>query len=288
MNENNRHIGESRLLGKPKKPLHIMLKEECVKPEHLSEKIITEVFQPLLKEFTEDIQHQIDAASQHGIAVSNEFGTDEYISVSQKTLTDAFNKIWNKIEDITGEPITGIIMTVTPGYFISEDGADVHITARCAEEASVFEKLSFYINGSLLSEVENTDFYETDTHISETSVIKCVAKIMGIEYERSQVVTHHSSFFLGAGNDYSDVMDVEHTIPITNGMRGKYDVTCEDGDHIIVVVGDTLKEGFIRADINGFEIPFTETTVTVNNTKFKVFTSVNTYSAGTYNIDING
>ena len=67
-----------------------------------------------------------------------------------------------------------------------------------------------------------------------------------------------------------------------------YDITCVDNDHIIIVMSEGLRPGFIRADMNSFEIPFEETTVTIDNKNYSVFTSRNTYEAGTYNIDING
>ena len=129
---------------------------------------------------------------------------------------------------------------------------------------------------------------EFDTEINETSVVRCVAKILGVEYTEQKVITHYSSLWLGAGSTYADVMNLTRLIPIANGMRGAYNIDVEGGDKIIVVVGEHLREGFIRADINGVEIPFTEEVKTINRNKYSVFTSENTYQAGTYNIDING
>jgi hypothetical protein len=71
-------------------------------------------------------------------------------------------------------------------------------------------------------------------------------------------------------------------------MRGAHDVEVGDGEHIIIVLGDSLAPGFIRADINGVEIAFDETSVVVDEKIYKVLTSENTYQEGTYNIDING
>jgi hypothetical protein len=203
-------------------------------------------------------------------------------------MTDAINKLWQKLEDMTGEVLQGINMVVTPDYFISEDGCNVHIKANTVETNGIFEHIAFYINGTLLTEASNVDFFEYNTTINETSVIKCIAKIMGVEYTREKLITHYNSFWLGAGSTYSDIMDVEHVIPITNGMRGAYDVNVTQGQHIIVVVGESLASGFLRADLNSVEIPFTESTVTVDGKNYKVFTSEEAYSAGTYNIDING
>lgn len=241
-----------------------------------------------LKAKDKDLQNQIDSLEIAGVAVSNEFGTDPHISISQKTMTDAINKLWQKLEDMTGEVLQGISTSVTPDYFISEDGCSVHISANTVETNGIFEHIAFYGNGSLITEADNVDFFEYDTEITETTIIKCVAKIMGVEYTRQQIVTHYNSFWLGAGSTYSDIMDVEHVIPITNGMRGAYDVDVAQGQHIIIVVGESLAGGFLRADLNSVEINFTESTVTVDGKNYKVFTSDEVYSAGTYNIDING
>lgn len=264
--------------------------DKAVTPEKLSDRIVPEVIEPLLKPLRDkdtDLQNQIDSFNEHGLSVSNEFGDDPHIGVSQKTLTDTFNRIWSKIEDITGESLHGISMVVSPTYFIGEDGCNVHITANTAGTTGIFEKIQFFINGELLTEAENVDYFEYDTQIEETSVVMCKAKILGIEYTEQKVVTHYSSFWLGAGSTYSDIMDVEHVIPITNGMRGAYNVHVEEDQKIIIVVGDRLREGFIRADLNGSEIQFTEQSVTVDGRQYTVLTS-EPWNAGDYNIDING
>jgi hypothetical protein len=70
--------------------------------------------------------------------------------------------------------------------------------------------------------------------------------------------------------------------------RAAKDVTLTSGQHIIIVMGQYMRPGFIRADINGVEIEFTESTYIENGNTYAVLTSVNTYQSGTYNIDING
>ena len=241
------------------------------------------------RELAKDLQNQIDSLEIAGVAVSNEFGTDPHISISQQTMTDAINKLWEKLEEITGEIYQGINMVVTPEYFISEDGASVHITASTVDANGIFEHIAFYANGALIAEASNVDYFEHDFHVDETTVIMCKAKILGVEYTRQHVITHYNSFWLGAGATYSDIMDdVEHVIPITNGMRGAYNVDVAQGQHIIIIVGESLAGGFLRADLNSVEINFTESTVTLDGKNYKVFTSDEAYSADTYNIDING
>lgn len=282
MADKQKYIGKAEMKNPPSKPLLFKLKERSVFLKHLADEVLNRINK------VDDLQNQIDGIHEHGVAVSNEFGTDPHISISQKTLTGAINKLWQKIEDITGESLQGIDLTVTPGYYIGEEGADIHISANTVETNGIFEHIAFYINGTLIAEADNVESFEYDAEINETSVVKCIAKILGVEYERQQIVTHYNSFWLGAGTSYLDVMTVANLRPIANGMRGAYDIDAAEDDHIIIVVGESLAQGFIRADLNGFEIPFTESTVTVDGNTYKVFTSEDTYIAGTYNIDING
>lgn len=248
------------------------------------------ITQKKLSEEHESVWSAINSIEQSlaEISPANEFGDSTDKAPSQKIVTDALQRLWQKLEELTGDTYQGITMVVTPSYFIGESGEVVEISASSSEATGIFEHIAFYINGVLLSEASNVESYECTAQIYNTSTIKCVAKIMGIEYTKEKTVTHYNSFWLGAGDTYEDIMDVGHVIPITNGMRGSYNISVNNGDHIIIVVGSSLRGGFIRADLNSVEIPFEETSETVDGLPYRIFTSVNTYMAGDYNIDING
>ena len=235
-----------------------------------------------------NLLNEIRSAGAHGYALTGLFGDSTLIGIHQKALTEAFNAIWQKMEEITGESLLGISMNVSPEYFIGENGCTAHITANTASTAGTFEHIAFYVDGELVREEENTDYLAFDVTLYQTSVIKCVAKILGVEYVMQKVVTHYNSFWLGAGRNYQSVMDLDHIIPITEGMRGSHDVEFNAGDRIFIIIGESLRHGFTRADMNGVEIQFTESTVTFGDNIYKVLTSVNTYDNGIYNIDING
>ena len=297
MTEKETQIGRAKMKQPPQLPLSFKLKCRAVKTKHLDCKSVTPdklsddsiaYFKNAFKKEIDDLQNQIDAYNEHGVFVSNEFGDDPHIGISQKVITQAINKLWQKIEDITGEMLQGIYMTVDRDYFISEDGATVHITANTVEANGIFEKIQFIGNGELIAEYENTDFVEFDHHLDESTVIKCVAKIMGIEYSREKIITHYNSFFIGAGTSYEDIMNVEHVQAITRGIRGQYEIIAEEDDHIIIVLGNSLRQAFMRADISFTEIEFTEQEVTIDDKTYAVLTSVNTYNAGTYKVFING
>jgi hypothetical protein len=109
-----------------------------------------------------------------------------------------------------------------------------------------------------------------------------------VEYTRQQVITHYNSFWIGAGDAYQDIMDLEHLIPITEGLRGGHDVEVGEGEHIILILGETFRPEFMRADISFAEILFNESVVTIDGKNYAVLVSQDTYQAGTYNVFING
>lgn len=98
---------------------------------------------------------------------------------------------------------------------------------------------------------------------------------------------YENVFFMGAGDDYTDVLGSACMKPVNKSMKISTNVTCEDGDNVILVILNSFRSNFLRADMNGFEIPFTESTETVDGNLYNILVSENTYQAGTYNIEIN-
>ena len=206
-------------------------------------------------------------------------------------MTGAINKLWQKIEDITGEILQGINMVVTPTFFVSEDGCDVHISANTVETNGIFEKIQFFVDGESIYEDTFKEYVSFDHHLDIKNeydyVIMCKAKIMGVEYTRQQIVTRYNEFYIGAGATYADVMDSAHARQLNGTMRHNYDITFAEGDKLVIVMGATLRPGFIRADLNGAEIELTEETVLIDGKQYVVLTS-DTWNEGDYNVDING
>ena len=282
MNYIDKNIGSSKMKEQPSKPLVFKMKDKSVLQKHLSDEVKNRI------DKVDDLQNQIDSLTDpHGAAISNEFGNDPMIGISQKTLTEAFNKVWAKIDELSGEVSNDLEMTVTPEYYIGEDGCIVHFSADSEGLSGIFEHIKFLADGVVVAEADNVATFEGDITINDTTVIRCEAQVMGVLHVKEKTVNHFSSFYLGAGTQYSDVMDVEHLINIDGGVGGRYEVTCEEGDRIYIVMGEAFRPSFERADMNGFEIPFNESTETVDGKVYVVLESVNTYTAGTYEININ-
>lgn len=295
MADKQKYIGKSKMKDTPQKPFQLILSRQALNKiaakarEELTPDLVA--LEDRMKEADADLQNQIDSINAHGVSVSNEFGTDPHIGVSQKTLTEAFNKLWQKLEDMTGEVLQGINMVVTPTYFVSEDGCDVHISANTVDTNGIFEKIQFFVDSESIYEDTFTEYVSFDHHLDIKNkydyVIMCKAKIVGVEYTRQQIVTRYNEFYIGAGSTYSDVMDSAHARQLNGTMRHNYDVEFNNGDKLIIVMGASLRPGFIRADLNGAEIALAEETVTIDDKDYVVFTS-EAWSEGMYNIDING
>ena len=106
-----------------------------------TEKIVDEAVTP--EKLEASLLNEIRSAGAHGYALATQFGDSDLIGISQKTLTNAINRIWDKIEDITGETLRGISMSVNPEYFIS-GSTIVNITANAVEASGLFEHIAFY------------------------------------------------------------------------------------------------------------------------------------------------
>ena len=280
-NNKQDYLGRSAVKGKPQKGLKFNLSEQAL--SKVAAKAREEVTPDL-----NDLQNQIDSLTDpHGAAISNNFGDNPLIGISQKTITEAFNTVWDKIDEITGKDQDAIEMTVTPEYYIGEDGCTVNYSATSTGLSGIFEHIEFLVNGVKIDEADNVEELSGSTHINGTSVITCNAKVMGKVRTVEKTINNYSSFYLGAGTQYSDIMDVEHVINFDGTVSGRDDVTCAQGDRIYIVMDSGFRSSFSRADMNGFEIPFNESTETVDNKEYVVLESVNTYMAGTYEININ-
>ena len=279
MAEKEQYIGKSLIKGSPKGPLKFKIGPKAVKPENLADDCFDTDKIPDGAITTEKIAK--------GAVTLEKISSDISSSLLALVIKDV-SIIWDKIAEITGEQLQDLTFSVSPKYFISEDGIPVHISASSVGNNAMFDYITFYINGAVVAEAMGTDILEYDTAITDTSEIKYKASIMGTEYSGAEVVVHYNSYWIGAGNVYTDVMDIGHLIPITEGMRSVQDINFHEGERLFIILGSSLRDQFYRADLNGMEIPFNETVVTIEGKQYNILSSENQFTSGMHNIDING
>ena len=267
----NRHIGRGEI--------HADRFAPCVETDWLIP-ILNAKCRELMKQIME-LRQLVTSYTESGIALSNHLGSNTDIGITQKAITDEFVRVWDKLNEITGEPGNGICVKITPDVFISE--FDGHVQVTVTSNDRVFEKVKIFVNDEIAIEKDYTQGFIGELTLSETSVVRTVVQIMGIEYTDIKIVTKLFPFFIGSGQIWQDAETVENAQTYKGHLNGSYDVTVNnDGDKIYVIIPKRLSYQMIRIDMNGFEVPV----VTHEHDDLLIYESTNTYTAGRYNLDI--
>ncbi len=243
-------------------------------------------------DITNELYDAIRALQVGGVALSQQFGDRTDIGISQKTLTKALGKFWEKMEEITGETYMDFTLTVTPQITYSESTASLTITADCSDAISNFDSIKIYADDELIAESSDVSEFTISHIISNTTVIRAVGVILGKTFTKTFTAIKEVPFFMGSGEAYTDIVNETCRKELVGTLEGDYDVTVEDNKYIFIIIPYSKREEFRRAnmsygaDMNGFEIPLNEP-VELEEQDMVVYQSVNRYEAGSYNIDIN-
>ena len=326
MLEKQQNIGKSALNDTPDKPLRFKLGKDVVKtdniadeavtPEKLSSKVkdnwlnptldtmFNERIRPLIenlekndaaidknyKSITQELYSMIASLQVGGIALSQKFGYREDIGISQKTLTKAIGRIWDELGTLTGKTYMDYTLTVQPTFIPKEGVTTVTVTADCSEAISDFDSIKFYVNEVLKAESHDVTRYIENLTIENegVSTIKAVGVIFGKTITKESQVTKILPFFMGSGQNYQEVMVPECQKELIGTLEGDYDVTIRNtGDYMFIIIPVSHKDEFRRADMNGLGLKVEIPLSAEEHEDFVVYKSLNTYKAGTYNIDID-
>lgn len=237
----------------------------------------------------QDIDNKIDSflESIGGTAISTKFGNSDLVGISQRVLTESINRIWDKIDELTGEDHRHINMIITPDFFIGDE-CTITMAASATETGGIFDYIEFLINGQSFegNSAESVNSFTCTSTITEECDVTCNVRILGQEYSVTKHVGHNDGFWIGAGSSYSDVFNNQHAVRLNN-FKGNYNITFAQNNYLFIIVPSQHSDIFTRADLNGIEIPMISETITVDDTNYIVYKSSSSYSAGNYNIDIN-
>lgn len=235
---------------------------------------------------TNELYDMVESLQVGGIALSNQFGNRTDIGITQKALTKAIGKIWDELSTITGKNYLTFNLTVSPAASYTEEPVTVEITADCSESISNFDSIKIYKDDVLVAESSDIEVFTTSITTDKTATIKAVGYILGKEVIKETQAIVQAPFFMGSGQNYTDVMTPECLKEIEGSLQGDYDVTVKNtNEYIFIIIPASRREEFRRAklDMNGFEIPLTVSDID----SLIICKTLNTYQAGTYNIDID-
>lgn len=307
-NTEEKRIGESLLSGTPQKAYVLKLKEGSVTTDKLASKAVTaekigddvvpEIINPnvdpKIAALAASVQVKIDeiwdiinSAAHEGPYFEQCLGEKEHMGISQKVITDNINNIWNMFNTITGSEETELTMTVTPTYF-DDDSCVLRISAS-SNGPTAFDTLRFFVGTELIYEEHNISSVDDITFtVTDSCTVKCQAIILGKPYYAEQRISKYAELWIGGGSAYDDVRDPEdlnkNRYEITGSLAGTYNISVINNDYIFIIMSEVLAEGFIKAEMDGFEIPFIRHDDTPSG--YVCFQSANTYIGGNYNIDL--
>ena len=107
--------------------------------------------------------------------------------------------------------------------------------------------------------------------------------VLGQIYTETKTITMTSDFFVGAGQGYEDVYNTRWARPYDGSPQGQYSIAVTQGQRIIVIIPTSEASKIEQIEMNDFNIPMDVSTYG----NYTIYTSINTYNAGTYIIDIN-
>ena len=238
----------------------------------------------------QELYSMIASLQVGGIALSGKFGDRTDIGIHQKALTKAIGKLWDELATVTGKTYMDFTLTVQPTFIAKEGSATVTASADCADSIMDFESIKFYVNDELKAESHDVSVFTHNLVIENDNIstVKAVGVIMGKRIVKETQVEKLFPFFMGSGQNYTDATNLECQKELIGTLEGDYDVTIKHtGDYMFIIIPASHKDEFRRADMNGLGLKVEIPLSAEEHEDFVVYKSLNTYKAGTYNIDID-
>ena len=203
------------------------------------------------------------------------------MGVTQKTLTETISKLYTLIGDTIGIDMNNVEITITPDSFFKNEAAVVNISVIAMY--GLLDSVKVYFDGEKVLERTTVQAFSENLTVSKTTTIKVEVVLFGRSYVEEKTVQMSSDFFIGAGASYEDIYNPSYSRTYDGNPTGSYKVQVEEGQRIIIILPTADVSKIEQIEMNDFNIPMDTTTFGI----YTAYTSLNTYQAGTYTIDIN-
>lgn len=300
MSINKKLLGEAELIKKPQKKLNLTIKDGAITSGKIKDKAITarklgddvlaSVILPLINQVRDNLQNQIDALEVAGVALSGDFGDSTTIGIHQKKLTESYRDMMEIADEISGEYKYGFGMTLTESF---RDGMKYASVMAWVPVPKIFESVQFFINDTPDGNpTYNTSGADIEIPIGRETIVKCVGVIDGITYTKKMKIEAANFAEIKTCQDSSFIFRIEPNTIVEKGSCISKDITFGQGSHLQICI-PSQTDVFLRADMNGIEIPMEMRTqqqmdqIIGSNIIYNVYTSIDGFTAGTYNIDFN-
>ena len=257
-NNKQDYLGRSTVKGKPQKGLKFNLSEQAL--SKIAAKAREEVTPDLY-----DLQNQVDSIQIHGLAVSNEFGNDPHIGISQKKLSEEHIE---RLETETNlqEQINAIVadkavvnLTATPSTVFVGNEATINLGATTNTEASsiIIKKGSTVIaSGSGMSLSGSDTITPSAAGNTTYNAEFVIADLQKAATPKSVAAVHRIYYGAAAANDWESITNYDHT-PRTSPSGVTYNVNiATNGQHVFFIIpASMIGNKTVTAKKNGFNFP---------------------------------
>lgn len=237
-------------------------------------------FQRRLDDMNTQMQSFLETASG-GEAFSNLYGDSQVMGVTQKTLTETITRLYQLIGDSIGIDMNNVEITITPDAFFKNEEAVINISA--IAEYGLFDSVTVYFDGEQVLQRTSVQSFSENLTVNKTTTIRVDAVLFGRHYIEEKTVQMSSDFFIGAGASYEDVYNPAYSRPYSGDPKGSYTINVAEGQRIIFILPTADVSKVEQIEMNDFNILMETATFGI----YTAFTSLETYQAGTYTIDIN-
>ena len=233
-------------------------------------------------------EYWIKFSSSHGGGggggISQNFGYDPDISISQKTLTESRDNIQSQIDAIVSDKATVSISSSTNTFIVGEKTFTLTATSNTDAESIIIKQGS-----NIIASGDGKTLAKSIT-VSQTtagSIVYTAEFTFAGGAKKTATVTVYfvNKIYAGAGSVYTAVTNDAHALSeAKRSAAGTYNITiAQNGQYVFFVIPSTMS--ISKATMSGFDFPLDAATmVTVDGVSYKSYRSSNTYDAGSYQI----
>lgn len=224
-----------------------------------------------------------------GVALKQSFGDAEDFGISQKVLTESRDNLQSQIDAIINDKAT-VSLSVSPTVSFVGEGKTVTVTAKTNTAATVID---IWMEDEQIAHGEGMQAVATaqiDANIATEVGYIAEFTIAGLKKRTS--ATHHvvDKIYYGSSASTPTEQKILDDFVYPTARRtpaGTYAVSVDnDRDKVYFAVPATMS--ISKATMSGFDFPLeSPTNITINNVNYKLYSSSNTYDAGTLTIVIS-
>lgn len=185
--------------------------------------------------------------------------------------------MWVNLES---DPNLGVIFTISDSVVPVGETKSIYLHFETSDggEASIVQLL---VNDEVYRTYRNTSTFDLNIDVDAETEFTVKAYQYGYEYTETHKVLVSYPAWIGAGENYDDVVAEPYKIQVTDTMDGTYDVVFNYTAYLIILVPKHLTLGPIK--MSGFDVPMKSTYIQkIGDTNYTVYMSGNKYVAGTH------